>query len=293
MGISPYPASVMMPKIALPYPSILEFLCGKFPQVAPDCWERRIVQGKVLDDDGLPITRATAYRPEGRIYYFREVEQEIVIPFSEEVLFHNDQILVCCKPHFLPVTPGGRFVDQCLLNRLRKSTGNHDLVPLHRIDRDTAGLVLFSTNKETRALYSQLFNNGGMEKGYQALAAVVRDPDERSWLVENRIVSGEPWFRMKIVPGQVNARSRIALVESRDGLARFELTPITGKTHQLRVHLSDLGFGILNDRLYPTLQAQGPDDFARPLQLLAKSIKFVDPCTGKTMSFESGRRLLW
>jgi tRNA pseudouridine32 synthase / 23S rRNA pseudouridine746 synthase len=216
-----------------------------------------------------------------------------VIPFAEKVLFLNDEILVSCKPHFLPVTPGGPYVDECLLNRLRRSTGNDDLVPLHRIDRETAGIVLFSANRKTRALYNELFTSGNIEKTYHALSAASGDPGQTAWLVENRIVKGEPWFRMKTAPGPANARSRINLVQVKEGVALFHLSPVTGKTHQLRVHMSGLGFGILNDRYYPSLQPERADDFARPLQLVAKEVKFTDPVTGKRMEFQSERELLW
>ena len=293
MGISPYHSCVTMPKIEKPFPSILEFLCQRFPRVEPDCWVRRIAEGRVLGENGSPLTDGSPYLPQGRLFYFREVEKEPVIPFTEGILFQNDEILVACKPHFLPVTPGGRYVDECLLNRLRKSTGNDDLVPLHRIDRETAGIVLFSANRNTRARYSDLFTSGKLRKTYHALSAGTGETGERGWLVENRIVTGEPWFRMKTEPGAVNARSRIDLVQVKDGVARFLLNPVTGKTHQLRIHLSGLGFGILNDRYYPTLQAETADDFAKPLQLVAKRLEFQDPVTGKPMEFESERQLLW
>lgn len=293
MGISLYPATVTMPKIEQPYPSILGFLCQRFPKIEPGCWERRIAEGKVLGEDGRPITADSKYAPQNRIFYFREVENEPVIPFAEKILFHNAEILVSCKPHFLPVTPGGPYVEECLLNRLRRSAGNDDLVPLHRIDRETAGIVLFSANRKTRALYNELFTGGNIEKSYQALSTGCVESEQTAWLVENRIVKGEPWFRMQAAPGPVNARSRIDLVQVKEGVARFQLSPVTGKTHQLRVHMSGLGFGILNDRYYPALQPERADDFANPLQLIAKGVKFRDPVTGKLMEFESDRELLW
>ncbi|GFO59417.1 hypothetical protein GMST_17420 [Geomonas silvestris] len=293
MGISPYPASVLLPELAQPYPSLVEFLSQKFSRVPASVWERRLAQGKLLDGDGEPLEPDAPYRPGTRVFYFREVEQEEVIPFQERTVYRDDQILVCCKPHFLPVTPVGRFVEQSLLNRLRRSTGIHDLVPLHRIDRDTAGLVLFSVNPQTRSRYCDLFKRGEVQKEYLALAPVAEVPSQRSWLVENRLVPGEPWFRMQVVPGETNARSTVELCEVAGGLGRFRLSPLTGKTHQLRVHLSGLGFPILNDRLYPRLKEQAPDDFASPLQLLAKELKFVDPVSGARREFRSDRELLW
>jgi tRNA pseudouridine32 synthase/23S rRNA pseudouridine746 synthase len=291
MAISPYAATVTMPRIDKPYPSLLTFLSERFPRIERSCWERRIAQGKVLGEDGSPITFASAYLPQKRLFYFREVTEERIIPFSERILFQNADLLVSCKPHFLPVTPGGPYLEECLLHRLRKSTGNNDLVPIHRIDRETAGIVLFSANIKTRHLYGELFRAGGVEKSYQALSALAGDPGKRVWLVENRMVRGEPWFRMKTVPGPVNARSKLELVEVKNGKARFVLHPLTGKTHQLRLHMGSLGFGIHNDRYYPDLQPEQPDDFSTPLQLLAKSVKFKDPVTGEMMSFESAREL--
>ena len=293
MAISQYPATVTMPKIEKPYPSVLAFLTQRFPKIGQSCWETRIAEGKVLGEDGRAVTKDSEYAPQKRIFYFREVEEERIIPFAEQVIFQNDEFLVSCKPHFLPVTPGGPYVDECLLHRLRKSTGNDDLVPMHRIDRETAGIVLFSANPKTRALYCDLFRTGRVEKSYQALSAGTGDASCGAWLVENRMVAGEPWFRMKTAPGLVNARSRIKLVAVKNGLSRFVLNPLSGKTHQLRLHMSGLGFGILNDRYYPELQPEGADCFDAPLQLLAKAVKFHDPITGKLVQFESDRELLW
>ncbi len=292
MGIAKYPSVVTMPEAEEPYPSIVEFLFKKFPAISRNRWAERILQGKVLDDQGAPITAETKYSPSKRIFYFREIENEPVIPFTERILFQNDEILVADKPHFLPAIPGGRYVEECLLNRLRTRTGITDLAPLHRLDRETAGIVIFSVNPNTRGLYHELFMRGKVEKTYHALAEVNRPPPENQWMVENRIVRGEPRFRMKTVPGVVNARSHIHLLEVKGNRGLFRLQPLTGKTHQLRLHMSGLGFGIVNDRVYPDLHPEREDDFDRPLQLLAKLIQFCDPVTGKTMEFRSGRGLL-
>ena len=282
-----------MPHTEKPYPSIIAFLGRRFPAISGEIWEKRISDGKVLDDKGRLITLATEYAPLRRIFYFREVTVEPVVPFAEKILYLDDEILVACKPHFLPVTPGGRYVNECLLNRLRRSTGIEDLAPLHRIDRETAGIVLFSTNKSSRGAYGTLFMNGQIEKTYQAISACSSSQKPVSCKVENRIERGEPWFIMKTAAGTVNARSAINLVEVRDKTARFVLHPITGKTHQLRLHMSCLGFGILNDRYYPDLQAERADNFDTPLQLIAKKLRFKDPLSGADREFVSERELLW
>jgi len=292
MGISKHPSIVTMPKTEKPHPSILSFLCIRFPAISREIWETRISEGRVLDEKGQRITPDSKYAPLSRIFYFREVSAEPVIPFAEKILHLDDEILVACKPHFLPVTPGGRYVDECLLNRLRLSTGIEDLAPLHRIDRETAGIVLFSVNKKSRGLYGTLFMNGLVEKSYQALSRCI-PLQETAWNVDNRIERGEPWFRMSTVPGRVNARSVINLAEIKRDMARFILQPITGKTHQLRIHMSGLGFGILNDRYYPELEAEREDNFDTPLQLVAHTLRFKDPLSGRSREFISERTLLW
>ncbi|MDD2580697.1 MAG: pseudouridine synthase [Desulfuromonadaceae bacterium] len=293
MGISKHPSVVTLPKAEKPYPSILSFLSMRFPGISRKTWEERILEGKVIGENTGPITPDTAYTPLSRIFYFREVNSEPVIPFTEKILYLDDEILVACKPHFLPVTPGGRYVDECLLNRLRRSTGIEDLVPLHRIDRETAGIVLFSVNKKSRGLYGTLFMNGKVEKIYQAIAACLPTQQTASWDVANRIERGTPWFRMKTAAGTVNARSTINLVEVKGCRARFILQPQTGKTHQLRIHMGGVGFGILNDRYYPELQEESEDNFGTPLQLVAQAVRFKDPISGTERKFVSERTLLW
>jgi tRNA pseudouridine32 synthase/23S rRNA pseudouridine746 synthase len=164
---------------------------------------------------------------------------------------------------------------------------------LHRIDRETAGIVMFSTDRKTRGMYSRLFADGMIEKSYQALAEYNHDSEKRDWTVENRIVNGEPWFRMRTIPGEPNARSKIRLKDVNGTIARFDLFPITGKTHQLRIHMSGLGFRILNDRYYPDLQPEQTVDFENPLRLVAKTVRFRDPVSGNNMEFCSERELPW
>lgn len=282
---------VTLPQVEKPYPSILDFLCNRFSAIPRKTWEKRILDGKVTDEISGIITLNSPYIPHHRIFYYREVDSEPIIPFDEKIIYMDDHILVACKPHFLPVTPSGCYVDECLLNRLRRRTAIDELVPLHRIDRETAGLVLFSVNKKSRGNYGTLFMNGLIEKTYKAISNHVEASNCKEWHIENRIVCGEPWFRMKVLPGVVNARSHIILLEVKGNRSHFILKPQTGKTHQLRIHLSDLGFGIINDRYYPELQEKSADDFDNPLQLLAQKIQFKDPINGTLRQFESERKL--
>lgn len=269
----------------LPYPTILAFLTRRFPAVAAETWAERIRTGKIAAEDGQPIDMTTPYTPRGRLFYFREVGLEPQIPFAEEILCMDDELLAACKPHFLPVTPSGPYVEECLMNRLRKRTGNPDLQPLHRIDRATAGLVIFSCNRTSRGHYQELFRQRKVHKTYEALAACATMPAERYWVVQNRIVKGEPFFRRQIVAGEPNSLSRIRIAECDGKVARFILHPVSGRTHQLRLHMSALGFPILNDRFYPELTPESPDDFSRPLQLIAKQISFYDPLRNREVEF--------
>lgn len=293
MITSEYHSTVVLPKIERPYPSILEFFKTRFPGIETKIWEARINSGKVITEKGDPISIAMPYESLKKLHYFREVEKEPIIPFTEKIVFCNDELLVACKPHFLPVTPGGPHVNECLLHRLKKRTGNKALSPINRIDRGTAGLVLFSMNKKTRGRYQEMFMKGEVKKTYNAITKYSYGQEKKSWHIENRIVKGDPWFRMRTVPGRPNAISKISLVNSKGNKALFQLTPVTGKKHQLRLHLSELGFPILNDRYYPELLPEENKDFKAPLQLLARRIQFRDPVSAIFVTYESERRLFF
>jgi len=200
---------------------------------------------------------------------------------------------VAYKPHFLAVTPGGMYVNECLQNRLQRSTGIDALQALHRLDRVTAGLVMFSVNPDTRHLYHQLFETRQIDKTYQAIANIRGGENlvGQEWRVKNRIVQGEPRFRMRVVEGESNSDSVIRCVQQTTQKALFELNPITGKTHQLRIHMQTLGWPILNDKCYPQLQAKSADNYSAPLQLLAKELQFIDPITQQPRHFSCHNNL--
>jgi tRNA pseudouridine32 synthase / 23S rRNA pseudouridine746 synthase len=282
---------VSLPDTGTPYPTLLGFLAGRFPRISEQTWLERIVSGKVLTEEGQPITLDSPYMPNRRLFYYRETNDEPLVPFDEQILFKNSHLIVACKPHFLPVSPAGQYLHETLIERLKEKTGNPFLSPINRIDRGTAGLVLVSVNKDTRGLYQTLFMNGLVRKSYEAIGDFSHGSRQKEWLVENRLEPGHPWFRMQPCSGEINARSRILLVEAKKARARFQLFPITGKKHQLRIHLSGLGFPIINDRYYPELLPEMADDFSLPLQLLSKRIEFIDPLTKEQMSFTSRRTL--
>ncbi len=278
-----------------PWPLLVDFLAQRLPAVSQAQWQQRMAQGRVLDEHGRPLPPDAPFQPQTRVYYYRELNSEPVIPFEAAVLYQDEHLLVADKPHFLPVTPTGRFVQQTLLVRLKRQLGIETLSPIHRIDRETAGLVLFSVRPQDRGAYQALFRDKVVEKSYEAIAPLRPDlplPEVH----RSRIEPDEQFFRQREVPGEPNSETHIALQEARGDLARYRLSPVTGKTHQLRVHMDALGRPIAGDLFYPEV-VHGPghtdEDYNRPLQLLARSIAFIDPVTGAPRRFESQRHLQW
>lgn len=270
--------------------TVLDFLTEKFPNVETAVWQVRMAKGEVADETGARLDSNSAYRAGACIFYYRELESETPIPFTETIIYRDGHLLVADKPHFLPVIPAGRFLRETLLARLRKKENLAHLAPLHRLDRETAGIVLFSVNPATRGIYASLFNERRVEKIYHALAG--NDADLKFPLTRrSRMTAGEPFFRMREAEGEPNSETRIELLEKSDGANLYELKAVTGKKHQIRVHLAALGIPIINDKFYPEINDGADDDFSRPLKLLAKSVSFRDPMSGEKRFFESERKL--
>jgi tRNA pseudouridine32 synthase / 23S rRNA pseudouridine746 synthase len=281
-----------------PWPNVCEFLISRFPHIGADTWRERLANGDVVDDHGHPITVQSPYEAGLRVYYFRDVPQEAPIPFHEVVLHHDAHLLVVDKPHFLPVMPSGKYLQETVLVRLKKKLGLNDIAPIHRIDRDTAGLVMFSLNPATRDTYHALFRQRQVQKTYEAIApwnAALPWPISGSkneiLRRESRIAESAHFMQQCEVDGTVNAITDIRLLEVWGDLARYELKPLTGQRHQLRVHMNALGVPILNDGIYPVLTPEGSTNFNKPLQLLAKSIAFIDPISSQPCEFVSNRKL--
>lgn len=295
VSIARQASEITLPAVNNGWHSVLQFLCSQFPFISEATWRERIAAGKVHWFNGDAISADTPFMPSKRLCYYREVTAEQVIPFAHHIVYRDQHIIVADKPHFLPVTPGGEYVNECLLARLQRDTGISDIAPVHRLDRDTAGLVLFSVNAQSRAAYYQLFSEGIINKQYQAVARLTPQAATAAlpqhWLIKNRIEKGTPRFINAIVAGEVNAQSDISLVAKSGELGLFELTPHSGKTHQLRLHMLSLGMPILHDNYYPVLQPKQAPQFDAPLQLLAKQLSFTDPVTQKQQQFCSKLQL--
>lgn len=316
-----------------PWVTVHEYVQQRFGHLDPAGITRRFTAGEVVDGAGRPLSPEDPLGSCSVIWYYRTLPDEPQLPVQEEILYEDEHLVVADKPHFLPTTPAGRYVQQTLLVRLRNRLNNPDLVPIHRLDRGTAGLVLLAKNPQTRGKYQLLFENRQVEKSYECIsrlspAASDLDPAAAAHarfplVVRNRlektkgivITQSVPYDvedsgrrpherrraargkrRTQAVPG-ANSSSRVELLETGKNhhgqlTGLFRLTPHTGKTHQLRVHMALLGLGIMHDRFYPVLEGDGPDDFGEPLQLLAKSLSFIDPLTGEERQFTSARKLV-
>lgn len=278
-----------------PWSTVLDCLCARFPAIPRETWLQRLARGRVLDAEGKPLDASTPHREGLRVHYFREVEAETPIPFEERILHVDEHLVVADKPHFLPVTPSGQYVEQTLLARLARRLDNPLLVPLHRIDRPTAGLVLFSANPASRAAYQALFRERRMHKRYEAIAPPLPQLDFPH-VRRSRLVDGEPFILMREAEGAINSETRIEVLERREHWWRYALYPVSGKRHQLRVHMAALGAALRNDPLYPQLlpeEQRRSDDYSRPLQLLARHLAFDDPLTGRPRQFDSQLQLDW
>ncbi|HEX8351448.1 MAG TPA: pseudouridine synthase [Pyrinomonadaceae bacterium] len=272
--------------------TVLDFLAERHPCVGADVWASRMRKGGVVDEKGSRLTPASPYRAGACVFYYREPEgEEPRVPFEERVLHRDAHILVADKPHFLAVVPAGRFLRETLLVRLKRLTGAEHLAPVHRLDRETAGVVVFSLDPSTRGAYASLFQRREVSKVYEALA-----PSDDSLGLpvtrRSRVVAGEPFFRMREAEGEPNSETRVRLLARAGASSLYEAEALTGRKHQVRLHLAALGIPVTNDRLYPeVLPPPAPEDFSAPLKLLAKSVSFRDPLTGRERHFESGRKL--
>jgi tRNA pseudouridine32 synthase/23S rRNA pseudouridine746 synthase len=261
---------------------MLAFLAARFPDVTAQSWLERMARGDVVDAAGAPLGPDSAVKSGMRIWYYRELELETPIPFEAQVLFQDDHLLVVDKPHFLPMTPSGRFLQETLLVRLKKKLALPHLTPIHRLDRETAGVVIFSHNPATRGAYQSLFQKRAVRKTYEALAPLL--PGRAfPFTHRSRMVDGDQFFVMREEAGVPNSETLVELIAQRGSLAHYK--------HQLRLHMASLGAPIVNDAFYPVALPCKGDDFSAPLQLLARSIGFDDPLTGVARAFFSERVL--
>lgn len=283
------PSRVFLPPGA--WPDLLGFLLERFRYMAPEIIRDRLAAGEIVDEAGVAQTLTSPYQPQRWLWYYREVFDEAPVPFDLHVLYRDARLVAVDKPHFMASIPGGRHLRETALTRLRNMLDLPQLSPIHRLDRDTAGVMLFCSDPGSRGGYQGLFQSRRIKKEYEAIAPIntrLRLP----CTYRSRLQPEPQRFTVREVTGPANSETHIELLECRRGLARYCLRPHTGYKHQLRAHMSVLGIPICNDSLYPdVLDYREVDDFSRPLQLLARAIELVDPFSGKQLRFESRRQL--
>jgi tRNA pseudouridine32 synthase / 23S rRNA pseudouridine746 synthase len=282
------PARLRLPEDG-DWASLREHLIQRLPRVEPARIEEMLRAGEIVDLDG-PLGLDSPYIPGGAIWFHRDLPDERPVPFDIPIVYRDDTILVADKPHFLATIPRGSHVLQTALVRLRRELGLPDLIPAHRLDRATAGLVLFVIDPAYRGAYQTMFQRQQVRKEYEAVAGH-RPGLAFPVALESRIIKEKHVLAAQEVPGPINARTRIELIEQRDEFARYRLHPATGRTHQLRLHMNSLGLPILGDDFYPVITDKQLDDYRRPLQLLAATLEFTDPRTGELRRFDTGRSL--
>ncbi len=253
-----------------------------------------MVTGAVVDASGNALSPDAPFIAHQVVYYYRHVDDEEKIAAQEAIIFEDELIVVADKPHFLPVAPVGRYVQESLLVRLKRRLRLDDLAPMHRIDLETAGLVCFTKQPHTRGAYAALFAEHKIQKRYAARALMPPSFQlQFPIMIENCIVPAANFMQSAVdANGKINARTEVHLLEINNGIGHFMLHPHTGKKHQLRLHMANLNLPILYDNIYPAFKPDAPRDVNAPLQLLAKKIAFADPITGLQRGFESSLSLL-
>ncbi len=277
--------------------TVLDYLVARFPEDAVRLREK-VAGREVVDEVGRPFHEGSAFVPGALVFLYRDAPVEPRVPFEIDVLHHDEDLVVIDKPHFLASTPRGAYVVESAVVRLRRQLNLPEISPAHRLDRITAGVLVFTTRQAVRGAYQRMFAERTVTKTYEAVAQV--DPNLTfPQTVRSRIIKELGTLEAQEIPGEPNSESLIDLVEVRTGadgrtLGRYELRPRTGKTHQLRLHMASLGLAICNDNFYPRFYDVAPDDYSAPLQLLARSIEFTDPLSGQRREFVSRRQLsLW
>lgn len=289
-----------------PWDTALDYMMHRWGHIDPQGIEDRFDAGEIVGEGGIPLDRTTPLQRHTFIWYYRTLPPETRIPVELNILHQDEHLLVVDKPHFLPTTPGGTYIQESALVRLRNQLQLSDLVPMHRLDRMTAGILLLSTNPDSRGKYQVLFEKRQVQKEYECVSAAEPAPGypavDFPVVVRNRMTKSRSYLLAAVIEGEPNAETRIerlrtfaspapagraTAVTAAPRRALYRLEPHSGKTHQLRVHMASLGLGIVNDAFYPALLDKAPDDYAKPLQLLARGVRFVDPISGSPVEYRS------
>ena len=299
-----------------PWDTAMDYMMHRWGHIDPQGIEDRFDAGEIVGEAGIPLDRATPLRNHTFIWYYRTLPPEVRIPVELNILHQDDHLLVVDKPHFLPTTPGGTYIQESALVRLRNQLDLPDLIPMHRLDRMTAGILLLSTNPETRGKYQVLFEKRQVQKEYECVAAAEPAPGHPAVdfpvVVRNRMTKSRSYLLAEVIDGEPNAETRIERLRTFAGPGAA--TPAghvpgsaadgapgavrcTGSSRTRARPTSSActwprsGWGSSTTPSTRELLDKAPDDYSKPLQLLARGIRFADPITGKPVEYRSGLEL--
>ncbi|GAA6527042.1 pseudouridine synthase [Intrasporangium sp. DVR] len=274
-----------------PWETLRDHLVERLRGITAAEVDRKLVAGEFVDAAGRPLPVDAPFVPRSVCWTHRDLPDEVEVPFEIDVLHRDERLVVIDKPHFLATMPRGRHVVQSALARTRVLTGLDRLTPAHRLDRPTAGVLMFTTEPRWRGAYQTVFAEGRVHKEYLAVAAV-RDDLELPLVRRTHVLKEHGAHQAREVTGrEPNAETLVELTARRGELGLYRLRPRTGRTHQLRCQLWGLGIPIVGDPLYPVEHDVPPDDFSEPLQLLSAVLEFDDPVDGTRRRFETSRTL--
>lgn len=267
--------------------TVRDYFCYLLPRQGSQAIDAAFADGRYVDPNGQVLTAQTPFTPALTIYFYRDLPSETDDASDLRILYQDERIVVVDKPHLVATMPRGAHVRQTALAQARRLTGCATLTPAHRLDRDTAGVLLMTTQPVYRGAYQELFAARAVVKCYLAVAGSY--PGHLPMTIRTHQVKERGVIAAYQVPTALpNAETRMELLDIRGALALYRLTPRTGRTHQLRLHLAGLGIPIIGDVLYPV----GAVRLSRyPLQLLAQSLTFTDPIDHQRRHFVSHRSL--
>ncbi|MBV7296105.1 hypothetical protein KRX51_09300 [Corynebacterium sp. TAE3-ERU12] len=256
---------------------------------------RRFADGLVVDNKGRAVAPHQPLKPGTDLWFYRIPAPEPQIAGPMPIIYSDADLVIVDKPPFLATTPRGRHITETALVRLRRHLDEPDLVPAHRLDRLTSGVLVFVRRPEARRTYQQLFTTpGAVLKIYEALAPTPPTPICDGTEIATRQDKVRGVLQAFTVPGQPNARTVIESVRplaEDPQVAVWRLRPLTGRTHQLRLHLCELGCPIIGDPLYPTVSAVADEDPTQPMHLVCREMRLTHPDSGDSVHVRASRQL--
>jgi 23S rRNA pseudouridine1911/1915/1917 synthase len=229
---------------------ILAYYTQQYPHSGQAEWRERITSGQILLE-GDQADPETLLRPGQWLTYHRPPWEEPEVPLSFTVLYEDLDLLVVAKPAGLPVLPAGGFLEHTLLWQLQQRYPRETPLPIHRLGRGTSGLMLLARSSLARANLSQQMRNHCIRKNYRALVASGDLPDH---FTITQAIGKIPHPALGYVYGAttegLSAYSECSVLRRTPDTTLLDVTILTGRPHQIRIHLATVGFPLIGDPLY-------------------------------------------